>query len=268
MHISNQIKAFDYLGSKFSILPWLLPKLPNTRHFVDVFGGGGCVLLNRDPSPIETYNDINGKLVNFFRVLQREPYELLHRLRFTLHSKQEYDEAWFSEADDAIEQARKFFIRTQQSIFAAGGQEKRKGWGADTKQSRCLISGRTNKWINGVDKLDLVIDRFRRVQIENRDFRFILSKYDTEDTLFYLDSPYDPSLRSSSKYEFEFANQDFHDLKYYAERVKGKVAISAYKTDFMLVLFSEFYLHEGPIRKNSMAKREAQEVLFTNYKIE
>jgi len=265
MHISNQIKAFDYMGSKFSILPWLLPLLPYTRSYISVFGGGACELLNRDPSPIETYNDINGKLVNFFRVLQTQPYELMHRLRFTLHSKKEYDEAWYDADDEPLEQARKFFIRTQQSILSAGGQDRAKGWAAATKESRANIGEKTNKWINGVDKLAYVIDRFRRVQIENRDFRFILKSYDTPDTLFYCDSPYKDTFRSSSRYEFDFVDQDHIDLKYYAERVKGKIAISAYKCDFMMELYKDFKIHEGPERKNSLSDKPAQEVLFTNY---
>lgn len=108
MHISNQIKAFDYMGSKFSVLPWLLPQLPSCNHYVSVFGGGGTDLLNREPSPIETYNDINGAVVNFFKVLRDSPLDLIAALELTPHSRYEYNEAWFVETDSPVEKARKW----------------------------------------------------------------------------------------------------------------------------------------------------------------
>jgi len=265
MYISSQIKSFDYLGSKYSILPWLLPKLPACKHYVSVFGGGGCDLLNREPSPIETFNDLNGKVVNFFKVLRENPNELIAALELTPHSRKEYTDAWFNENDSAVEKARKFFIRTQQSIHAAGAQEKVKGWAASITESRCSISEKTNKWIRGVNGLWEVAERLKHVQIECKDYRFIFKHYNNEDILLYCDPPYRMTFRSSSKYEFEFNNQDYLDLHYWASKSKGKVAISGYNEPAMRELFSNFNFHEGPKRKNSKSTKEAFECLWTNY---
>jgi DNA adenine methylase len=265
MHISNKISAFTYLGGKLSILPWLLPHLPKSKHFVDVFGGSAAVLINRDQSPIETYNDINHKVVNFFKVLRDTPEELIRVLELTPHSKYEYDNAWYSYNDDAIEKARKFFIRTQQSLLAAGGQDKVKGWATSIRESRVSISEKTHKWIRGVNGLWEIAERLKQVQIECRDFRFILRSYDDPNTLFYLDSPYDETFRSSSAYEFDFVSQDFFDMQYWAKKVSGKIAISGYNTPFMRELFKDFYFHHGPKRKNSKSDKDAYECLWTNY---
>lgn len=265
MHISTQIKSFDYHGSKYSYLPWLLPKLPEANHFIDVFGGSAAVLLNRKPSKIETFNDINGKVVNFFKVLREQPDELISLLELTPHSKREYDEAWYIESDSPLEQARKFYIRTQQSIWAAGAQDKVKGWAATISDSRVGMSEKTQKWVRAIERLPLVVDRFRTVQIENRNFKFIISKYDREGVLFYLDPPYDMEFRSATPYEFDFKSQDFFDLHYFAKNAKAKVAISGYKSRLMLEIFSNFNFHDGPHRKKNRSSKEVYEGLWTNY---
>jgi DNA adenine methylase len=265
MHISNQIKSFTYLGGKFSILPWMLEKLPPAKHFVDVFGGSGVVLLNREPSPIETYNDINGKVVNFFKVMRDQPDALIAALELAPYSRQEYEEALDDPAASPLERARRFFVRTSQSQFAAGAQEDSKGWACSFNDSRRGVSEKVNTYLNRVEGLHKMVSRLRTVQIENRCFRYVLRNYDTEQTLFYCDPPYMQTLRSSTKYEFDFANQDAYDLHYYASRVKGKIAISGYKEPFMMELYKDFNFHEGPNRKNNRSDKEAIECLWTNY---
>jgi DNA adenine methylase len=266
MHISNQLKSFTYLGGKFSVLPWMLPIISvPCNHFVDVFGGSGVVLLNMPPSPIETYNNINGVLVTFFKVLRDMPEALISVLELTPHSKAEYDNAWYDPADSVLETARKFFVRTQQSIYAAGAQEQSKGWTCSLTESRGGISEKTFKWLNSIKGLWKVAARLKTVQIECRDFRFILKHYNDSGVHFYCDEPYHKSQRSNTSYTFDFADKDFFDLKYYAERVKGKISISGYDNDFMRELFKDFTMHLGPQRKNTRSTKEARECLWTNY---
>jgi len=265
MYIKGQISTFTYLGGKFSILPWLLPQLPVVKHFVDVFGGSAVVLLNRQQSPIETYNDINHKVTNFFEVLRREPDELIRLLQLTPHSRYEYENAWHLDTNTPVEKARKFFIRTQQSIFAAGAQDIVKGWRSSMSESRVSISEATHKYLKAVNGLWEVAERLKQVQIECRDFRFILKAYDSKDTGFYLDCPYDMTHRSSTKYEFEFQQQDFFDMQYWCKQAQGKVAISGYDTPFMRDLFADFNFIPGPKRKNNRSEKEAFECLWTNY---
>src|SRR5258708_38478649 len=69
---NNKKIAFGWYGGKYSHLAWLLPLLPAVNHFCEPFGGSAAVLLNREPSPVETYNDLDGEVVNFFRVLRVE----------------------------------------------------------------------------------------------------------------------------------------------------------------------------------------------------
>ncbi len=105
--------AFGWYGGKYSHLDWLLPLLPATRHYCDVFGGSAAVLINREPSPVETYNDIDSELVNFFRVLRDRKDALIEAIGLTPFSREELTLAC-TPPDGPIsdlERARRFFVR-------------------------------------------------------------------------------------------------------------------------------------------------------------
>jgi len=79
--------AFGWYGGKFSHLDWLLPLLPSCHHYCEPLGGSAAVLLNRLPAPVETYNDIDGDVVNFFRVLRENPDMLIRAIALTPFSR-------------------------------------------------------------------------------------------------------------------------------------------------------------------------------------
>lgn len=82
--------AFGWYGGKYSHLDWLLPLLPSCHHYCEPFGGSAAVLINREPSPVETYNDVDSEVVNFFRVLRHQPDELVRQIGLTPFSREEY----------------------------------------------------------------------------------------------------------------------------------------------------------------------------------
>ena len=73
---SNKLIAINYFGGKFTLADKLQMFFPTHTHFIDVFMGSMAVTLNKYPSKIETVNDINGEIINFFKVLRDNPYEL------------------------------------------------------------------------------------------------------------------------------------------------------------------------------------------------
>jgi DNA adenine methylase len=266
MHISNQHNVMLYLGSKFSLMPWLAPRLPKCHVRVDLFGGSGNVTMNLEPAPVEVYNDINKSLYNFYHVLRTRPEELITLLELTPHSRYEYEQAWYHPDDTPVEAARKFFVRTTQSFFATGAQSQLKGWLASTKESRRGISQATHKWLKSVAGLWEVAERFRRVQIECRDFEWVMKTYDGPDTLFYCDPPYDEEHRSNrNDYQFDFNREDQIRLRDAAKKLKGKVAISGYDSDFMRELYQGFNYEVGPERRNNYSTKAVRECLVTNY---
>lgn len=265
MHIPGAVKSFQYLGAKFSYLPWLLRLLPECFHYIEVFGGSAVVLLNRKPSPIETYNDLNESVVNLFQVLRNKPEEFKRLIELTPHSFLEYKRALYNPEDSDLERARKFFIRTNQSFHAVGAQQDYGGWLAARNSSRRGMGETTNKWLSKFENLQPIIDRFKTVQIECRDFEFVIDKYDSANSLFYCDPPYVTTHRSKSRYEFDFKKPDFLRFREVISRVKGRIAISNYDTDFTRQLFKELKFHPGPHRRNNTSEKTIYEALWTNY---
>ena len=108
--------VFGWYGGKFSHLDWLLPLLPQCHHYCEAFAGSGAVLINRDPAPVETYNDIDGTVVNFFRVLRDRHEELIRAIALTPFSREEYHGAIYGSTNGIsdVERARRFYIKARQ----------------------------------------------------------------------------------------------------------------------------------------------------------
>src|SRR5215469_13571091 len=108
--------AFGWYGGKFNHLDWLLPLLPKAHHYCEPFAGSAAVLLNREPSPIETYNDIDGEVVNFFRVLREQKEALIEAIGLTPFAREEFELACSVPPQDLsdLERARRFFVLARQ----------------------------------------------------------------------------------------------------------------------------------------------------------
>jgi len=114
--MNRKMIALGWYGCKYSHLDWLLPLLPPSTHYCEPFGGSAAVLINRVPSPVETFNDIDGELVNFFRVLRDSKEKLLEAIGLTPFSREELRIAVSEPVDrlNDLECARRFFVRARQ----------------------------------------------------------------------------------------------------------------------------------------------------------
>ena len=113
--------AFGWYGGKYSHLDWLLPLLPPARQYCEPFGGSAAVLINRDPAEVETYNDLDGEVVNFFRVLRERKSELIESIGLTPFSREEFAIACKPASDDVSD-----FERAA-AIFQCGPRQVRTG---------------------------------------------------------------------------------------------------------------------------------------------
>src|ERR1700678_81573 len=115
----KKLIPFGWYGGKFSHLDWLLPLLPDCHHYCEPFAGSGAVLLNRDPSPVETFNDLDGEVVNFFRVLREEKGRLIEAIGLTPFAREEFALACEISPDlSALERARRIYVRGRQTPTA------------------------------------------------------------------------------------------------------------------------------------------------------
>src|SRR5580704_17040358 len=225
--------AFGWYGGKFSHLEWLLPLLPECHHYCEPFAGSAAVLLNRAPSPIETYNDLDGEVCNFFSVLRDHQTRLVRAIALTPFSRQEFALACtLDPALTPLERARRFYVRARQ-VRTGLAQSASVGRWANCKQtSRAGMSGVVSRWLGAVEDLPAVAERLLRVQIENRPAIDVIRLYDSPATLFYCDPPYVHSTRGDSKaYGFEMSDAQHQDLAEVLNSVQGMVALSNYQAN-------------------------------------
>jgi DNA adenine methylase len=259
--------AFGWYGGKFSHLEWLLPLLPKTLHYCEPFGGSAAVILNRMPSPIETFNDLDSDITNFFEVLRDHKDELIEKIGLTPFSREEFELSSTIDTDiSEMERARRFFIRARQ--VRTGLAQKASGgrWAHCLLTSRAGMAGAVSRWLGSVEGLSEISQRLLRVQIEHRPALEVIERFDSPDTLFYCDPPYPHESRSDSNaYKYEMKNPDHKELSKALHSAKGKVAVSGYECDLMSELYGDWNVSFGPLKKINSSKAEKREALWTNY---
>jgi len=220
-----------WFGGKGHMVNKLLPLIPKHKIYVEPFGGGANLLIAKEPSPVEVYNDLDSGLVNFFRVLRdKEKFrQFYEQVCLIPHSREEFyycRDTWEKEEDDVM-RAVKWFVTARQSFGGIFGQS----WGFSVTETVRGMPSTTSKWISAIELLPQVCDRLFRVQIEHKDFREIITAYDTEETFFYLDPPYVPYTRSSGKYNHEMSIKDHEELVEMLLKIKGKAMLSGYDNE-------------------------------------
>jgi DNA adenine methylase len=262
--------VFGWYGGKFSHLDWLLPLLPECHHYCEPFAGSGAVLINRAPAPVETYNDIDGDVVNFFRVLRDYHEELIRAISLTPFSREEYHQAIYGDIDGIsdVERARRFYIKARQTRTGLAQTASLGRWANCKDTSRSGMSGVVSRWLGGVEALDEIAQRLIRVQIENRPAVDVIRLYDSEKTLFYCDPPYLHSTRGDSKaYGFEMSEDQHREFAEAVNECKGMVAVSGYDHSLMDDLFKpdKWFKTFGSDKTIHSTKGTRTEVLWTNY---
>jgi len=237
--------AIRYQGGKSKQLDFIFDCFPartDYNCFVDLFGGGGSVILNAIPTKRDIYNDINEDIVNFFRVLREDGKKLLEALRLTPYSRTEYDDAFiYDPNDDNVEMARKTAIKAQ---FAYGGQ----GGGFKAYEREVNITKMYSNWIDG---LTFVIERFRNITIENMDALKLLKKIDSKTTLVYIDPPY----LGSDDYEHNYTNKQHEKLLKEIVKCNSMVIISGVPSTLYDKYLFDWVKIDKPISNSSFKSK-------------
>ncbi|GIW67792.1 MAG: DNA methyltransferase [Candidatus Parcubacteria bacterium] len=228
-NVIGSIAPFAWYGGKQRIAHKIIKILPKHKVYVEVFGGSGAVLFAKNPnvSELEVYNDIDKNVYTFFKVLRdkNKANELVRMLELTPYSRDMHKEAkeMLEKTNDDLMRAYYFFVNVEMGFsgslnagFSYSIKDK-----IDVKRFR-----------NKVDKLELFSDRLKYVQIENIDFAELINKYDTQDTLFYLDPPYVADTRRTfNDYKHELNNDRHKELVDMLLNIKGNAVLSGYNND-------------------------------------
>ncbi|MBN1563318.1 MAG: DNA adenine methylase [Anaerolineae bacterium] len=267
----GKLIAFGWYGGKFSHLDWLLPLLPSTTHYCEPFGGSAAVLINREPAPVETYNDLDSELVNFFRVLREQKDTLIEAIGLTPFSREEFEQAIANPQTELsdLERARRFYIRARQVRTGLAQTASAGRWAHCRLTSRAGMAGAVSRWLGSVEALPEIAQRLLRVQIEHAPAIEVIQRYDSEDTLFYCDPPYPHESRGDSKaYQYEMTDRNHSQLAEVLKAVKGKVALSSYDSPLMRDLYSDWQVIAGPSKTIHSVKQQRTELLWVNYNVE
>lgn len=264
----GKLIAFGWYGGKFSHLSWLLPLLPPCHHYCEPFAGSAAVLLNREPSPVETYNDVDGEVVNFFRILRDSPEQITRSIGLTPFSREELATAVEPNGNriSDFERARRFYVRARQARTGLAQTASLGRWANCKNTSRAGMSGAVSRWLGSADPLPEIAIRLLRVQFENRPAEEVIKLYDDTGTLFYCDPPYVHSTRGDKKaYGFEMNDPEHEFLAEVLSGCKGKVAISGYRCDLMDRLYKSWNRFDAEAKHCHSIKKMRREALWMNY---
>jgi DNA adenine methylase len=220
-----------YPGAKWRLASWIVGHLPPHEVYVEPFLGSGAVFFSKPPSTSEVLNDLDGDVVNLFRVIRERAEELAAAVEMTPWSREEFEAARERGREgDPLERARLFLVACWQSH---GQRLQRSGWRHDgARRDTAGGSGHTSvtrQWRGLPARILAVVDRLRDAQIENRPAVDILRRYADRQVLVYADPPYVAETRSDAQiYRCEMKREDHEELLAALLAHPGPVVLSGY----------------------------------------
>jgi DNA adenine methylase len=248
-----------YHGGKWVLAPWIISFFPPHRVYVEPFGGAGSVLIRKPRSYAEIWNDLDGEVVNLFRVLRSDKAKaLINSLKLTPFARDELTLSYANTGDE-IERARRLCFRS----FAgrsSNSHSKRSSFRGNSNQSG---TSPAQDWVNYPDALAIVVERLSGVVIENRDAQKVMAAHDASETLHYVDPPYVFSTRDAGRdYSHEMSDGDHDDLLVFLRGLRGMVVLSGYPNEIYDAALSDW----RRVSRLALADgaRERTEVLWLN----
>lgn len=261
MTVAREIEAprrplLRYHGGKWLLAPWIISHHPPHRVYVEPYCGAASVLLTKPRSYSEVINDLDGELMNLFRVVRDRGGELVRALKRTPYARAGYYEAMGpagEEVKDAeLEDARRLVVRSYMGFGSdSHNAARRSGFRANSNRSGTTPA---HDWANYPRALVAIMRRLRGVVIENRDALAIIAQQDSPQTLFYCDPPYLMETRSDKAhsahcYAHEMSDTEHVELAKALRAVKGVVVLSGYDSD----LYRDLYAGWRTVTKETYA---------------
>lgn len=249
----------NYPGAKWGLAQTIVELMPKHRSYLEPFFGSGAVLFNKPLSAIETINDIDGDIVNFFTVLRECPQELAEKIALTPYSREVFDDAHENRGTDAFDKAYRFAIRSRMGHGFKTYQKT--GFKIDVyarERSYCV-----DVWNKMPELLIEAAMRLKQVQIENRPALELIKKFNHDNVLIYADPPYLLNTRGGKQYRCEMNEQDHMELLAALADHKGYVILSGYPSEMYDRELSGWHkIEKRSYNQNSDARTE---VLWFNF---
>ncbi len=270
--MSKYLNFFPYIGGKRYMLRHILGMIPKHRVYVEVFGGSGRVLLNKEESTVEVWNDYDRRLANLFHVVVfkfEEFYEKVVGLVYSRELHREYAKEWERvervEIGDVDLAVKTYYVLC--SMFNGGRSGSRSFGFAFRKKSNIA-----KEYWRRLGELERVRERLSGVVIECDDFEKVIRRWDGEDVFMYLDPPY--LVPRAGEYYNGFSVEDHERLLRLLKEVKCKWLLSGYASELYDRELAGYNRCEVEVVKHSYhkpgskeAKPRVKEVLWWNYEV-
>ena len=228
-----------YPGGKWRIADWIISFFPEHKVYCEPFFGSGAVFFRKEASYLETINDIDGNIVNLFRMCRERPKELAAALNLTPFSRDEFANCYEMEVPDPLERARRTVVRFNQS-FGTSNSSKNSWKNAQTSGGpRCATL-----WNYLPEAVVDCCERLKNAQIENINAIELIKRYDDKNTLIYIDPPYLQSLRKKNMYACEMSREEHIELLKVIKASKSKIVISGYDSEMYNEALSDWVTAE------------------------
>lgn len=249
-----------YFGGKYRDASKIIAQFPPHEIYCEVFGGGASVLLQKEPSEFEVYNDRSSDATNFFEVLRDRQDELICAIELTPYSRDEWKKA-FEVTNNPVERARRLYVRSWQSYSPDAIAYKSSGWRFQYQKHQGFNNVVAN--FNRVDHLWELAARFKQVQIENEEAVAVIERYGRNpNCLLYCDPPYVHSTRTeSANYFYEMSDDEHKKLAESLHSTKAMVVLSGYDSLLYRELYKDWQLIQWTTLVNGN-KRTAVEALW------
>jgi len=250
------IGPLSYIGGKRALAREIIAIFPKHTTYVEAFAGGAQVLFHKEPSPVEVLNDLDGEIVNLFRVCQLHYEELIRYLRFMVVSRKWHDllKATDPSTLTDIQRAARHLYLLKNSYASL---VLRLNYKCHVVQPPGFNPERVPQLIEEAHK------RLARVQIECLPYEKILQHFDRPQTLFYLDPPY----YARKLYRYNLTHEDFVKMAGRLAGIEGKFVLSLNDTPEVREIFHRFKVKgiELPYTAQKIAGKRFKEVFITNF---
>ena len=218
-----------WIGGKRRLADVLIPRFPPHRCYLEVFAGGAALFFLRPPAEVEVLNDANNQLVNFYRVVQHHPDELVRQFRWVLNSRQAFE--WLKmtppETLTDIQRAARFYFLQRESF---GARVEGQSFGTATTAAPGLNLDYLPQDVAAAHR------RLSGAFIENLDWQACLLRYDRPHTFAYLDPPY----WTTEGYGVPFEFTQYERMAELLKGIQGKAIVSLNDHPDMRAVFAGF----------------------------
>lgn len=253
----------SYYGGKQTLIRHILPLIPEHTTYTEAYVGGAALYFAKQPSELEVINDVNGNLVNFYRILKSEFSQLKILIDQTLHSRREHEYAQivyeFPEFFEPVRRAWALWVLSKMS-FAS----KLDGSFGYDKARNSVAKKVRNARDSFTESLST---RLELTQIEQTDALRIIRSRDTDKAFHFVDPPYVGT--DCGHYSGTYNLMDFQNLLELLTQIKGKFMLTMFPHEMLdkFVKRNGWKVHEveRTISASKTRRRKQVELIVRNY---